>query len=233
MSEVQDMSASQSAEKFTFDRSFDDLDSGPELLNQDQVDSVRLEAFEKGRAEARGEIAALLERAITQLISETSVLQNNYEELKNNFDQESISLTFSIFEKLFPAFMEKHGQNAFQTGLQEALKACDMDRDITIRISPSLEKSLKDRLEKGDSKEGKKSSLKIQADESVSESQAFFDWEGGGLFYDQVAFTQSVEKALVAGGLIKKNEKIQENHTEVPEKEVEIQEDEKGGHKDV
>ena len=126
------------AEKFRFDRSFDSADALPELLNEEQVESVRLESFEKVRQQALGEIDSLLERSVTKLLSETSILQNQYEDLKKRFEGEAVSLTFAIFEKLFPAFMEKHGQGAFQDSFQEALKSCDVDRDIVISWSEWL-----------------------------------------------------------------------------------------------
>ena len=55
----------------------------------------------------------------------------------------------------------------------------------------------------------------------------------GGIFYDQLAFAQALEKALVAGGAIEKSEKVPEKHTKDSEKTLENQEDKKGENDDV
>lgn len=223
------------AEKFRFDRSFDSADVLPKLLNEEQVESVRLESFEKGRQQALGEVDSLLENSVSKLLSETSVLQSQYEILKKRFEEEAVSLTFAIFEKIFPSFMEEHGQKAFQDSFQKALKSCDIDRDIVIRVAPSLEEPLKDRLKKKNPKESaeQNKNIQIQGDDSLRETQAFFDWNGGGLFYDQLAFVQALEKALIAGGVIKKSKKTQEKHIENSEKALENEEDKKGEDDDV
>ena len=145
----------RSTKKFLFDtNNFDDgaykveVEDLPPLFTEEQLEAAKKEAHANGRLEAKREadrsreqtVAALL-KTLSQSIHPLIVAES---ERSAQFEAESVRLSLSLFQKVFPTLNIKQGMKEIESVIRSVLEERHGQAEIIIEVYPDYADSIRE-----------------------------------------------------------------------------------------
>lgn len=146
-----------SAKKFLFDvNNFDDgayqvvEEDLPPLFTEEQLEAAKKEAYANGRLEAKREADRSREQAIAALLKTLSLsihpLIAAESERAAQFEVESVRLSLSLFQKVFPALNARHGLKEIEFVIRSVLEGRRGQAEIIIEVHPDYADAIRDHV---------------------------------------------------------------------------------------
>lgn len=171
----------------------------PPTFTEAQMEAAKKQAYAQGHEDALGEskasrsqfIAGLLEKIAMQ----TQALFGQEDAREKTYEREAVSLSMSVFEKLFPIYHEKHGFTELQDQLLGTLKSQEGLKSIHIRVATSYAEGIGSFMSKL-SEKNSDLRFKVTGDESLPEGTVHVAWDDGGAVRDAHALAAQIQDRI-------------------------------------
>jgi flagellar assembly protein FliH len=179
-------------QKFLFDQhSFDEdhLDEEeeeippPPVFSEQELEDARSAAYEKGRNDGLNEAHQSREQNIEVILDRIADSFSQFyaceAERSDVFEAEAVSLSRTIFEKLFPALNAAHGLDEIFAIIQDVIKAHQNKPEILISVAPEYAAPIQDRLDKMSAAHAQKLYCHVSENDALKPGECQLSWKHG------------------------------------------------------
>ncbi len=228
---------------FFFDEHIFDDDAGRIDPNKPeyspvQMEQIRKEAFEKGKAEGQQEAQKSQiqqARALLQKIETDINKLFSSEDIRNNtFEAEAVHLCFSIHKKLFPYSTKVFGADEFKKTLQTALAQHNTPEKIKIELHQTMKEQIEEFISEQETTLDK--TVTLTTPPELSEHEYRVLWPEGGIISNRTLIVEKtfslLKEALAEKGINVHDEETSHNNqssdVEEPDSDISLQEQSNG-----
>lgn len=199
---------------FLFDKHvFDDdplkgLDDGdrPQYSRND-LEKIKKQAFEEGKKIGFEESEAGLTKNILSVIQkierDMTVLFAAEDDRHAKYETESVHLTHTLFQKLFPFLYQNFEKDEINTALEKALQDHNTPENIKIQMNPETIEGLNALTEKLEHRLHK--NITIAGDSTLTAGECHITWDHGGIIQNRDSIADKtfnhVKQALAERGI--------------------------------
>jgi flagellar biosynthesis/type III secretory pathway protein FliH len=225
----------KSSAKFLFETSFDDPENlvvveekAAPTYSQEKLDQAVAEAFANGHAQGLEEAKRGFEKQATDTLFRfeqvfQGVMQNYSADLQT-IKQKAASIAHVMLQKMFPDLTKKYGLEEIEKLITETvIQNIDVPK-LTIRVHPTLQLNLAERLSALAERVGYGGKINLIADSSLMGADCRVEWGDSGVEYvPSKIWQQAAEKFKKLIGDVKIEEKP-EVKVEANEPEIKAEE---------
>jgi flagellar assembly protein FliH len=189
------------ARKFAFETVFSaegevlrDASGFRSQFSAEEVEQARAEAFEAGRKQGEGAVAA----ALAALSQSMAALIARYDEEARQLRTEAVELAQAAARKAADTALDAFGRERIVDALTQALENLRGAPRLLVRIAPTLVGSLKSRLEDAAQLAGFDCALIVRADEAIAEGDVALEWAEGAIIHDRAEAFARIEDVVRA-----------------------------------
>ncbi|MBI1300151.1 MAG: hypothetical protein GC137_00695 [Alphaproteobacteria bacterium] len=199
---------------FLFDKHvFDDdplkgLDDGDRpQYSRNELEKIKKQAFEDGKKtgfqESEQKLTKIILSIIQKIERDLTVLFAAEDDRYAKYETESVHLTHTLFQKLYPYLYENFETDEINTALQKALHDHSTPENIKIQINPDTLAGLNALTEKLEHSLHK--NITIAADSTLAAGECHITWDHGGIIQNRqnIAYKtfSHIKQALAERGI--------------------------------
>lgn len=208
-------------EKFLFDTSFDServreakaraaaeaeaaAEPPPPTFNEEELEAVRRNAFDEGRAAGLAEAEQAQGRRLAEMVAALPQhLQNLAVEIESQADarrRSTLEAAVTVVRKLFPHLARDSGLDEVCAVIDSCLERLRDEPRLVIRCADADLDALKERVEASVQRSGFEGKLVFLADETVASGDVRVEWADGGAERNQADLWKEID-AVIARAL--------------------------------
>lgn len=176
----------------------------PPTFSEEELETVRSktesEAYSRGKADGLAESKASRDQMVAQIMQniaqDTSILFANEETRDQIFEREAVSLSLTIFEKLFPNEKEIHGFEELKNNISKILKRQENQSEIIIEVHPDAVEGVQKHIHDLNLHNHTQQRFEVNANESLNDQTCKMFWKDGGAIRDIDAIAQEIQGIL-------------------------------------
>ena len=194
-----------SGKPFLFDKNFFDDDSlaakaeenDPSIpeFTKEELENEKQKAYEEGKKAGFQESETGLTKNILSLLEkierDITILFAAEDDRKNLFETESLHLSYTVIEKLFPLYAQKYGEKEVHNAIKMALKKYNTPEKIKIELQEDMKESLEDYLK--NSEHDLSTKIEFSPNSHLQKNECRILWSNGGIIDNR---TTIAEKTL-------------------------------------
>ena len=202
-------------EKFLFNQHiFDEPEENePEIIeeppaptfSEEELEEARRstyeQAYQKGREEALAESKAsrgeMIARVLQKISNDTGLLFAAEHERDALFESEVIRVALSIFEKLYPVFMETQGSEQLRRVIADILKTQEEQSEIIVETCPDSAEGVEAFLSKMTLSGNAQTRISVIANPDLSQESCQLRWKDGGAVRDGSKLAEQIRAIMV------------------------------------
>ena len=209
---------------YCFDQEDEDNeeDQGPPLVyTEDDLEKKVAEAsekaFQKGFAQAAEESKNNQEEYIGKLLNkltqDVKTLYDTEEKRRSKFVQDSIVLAMASFQSLFPAMLEREGQEELQKFMEDVISRHDESSEIRIQVAPDNVENLYQRIK--DHPVLKNYMITVIQNDKLGQADCRIQWAHGGAIRNVSEIVKNIESEFRSYLDPEKDDKIKKDNQDV------------------
>ncbi len=177
----------------------EDIPPPPPVFSLEELEAAKQEAFAQGKIKGQEESAASRSAALAQtlqvLAREASQLFANEEAREKAYEQESVALTLSLFEKIFPAMKKTHGFEELKAAMESVLLHQSGHGTIEVVVSDVMKDGVSQFLERLSAKD-ERLQFKVIGVADMDEQSCKLSWGDGGYIRNTENMALEIQKIL-------------------------------------
>lgn len=211
-------------EKYYFNMNIFDEDGEDEheedvapVFSEEELEQARQKGFQEGKAqglaeaeESRNQIVA---HALDVISQHMTVLLEAETKREDIFEKETVRLTLTIFDTLFPLYQAQHGQNELIHSMKTILESQRNQREILVTTSPQTTEGVQKMLS-ALSERGINAKFTVTSDENIPETACKLAWADGGAIINHQQLAQEIKATMqqvLAGGATNRHDGEEQN----------------------
>lgn len=192
-----------------FTRNFDTELEDPSLAapkgpSPEEIEEIRREAFEAGRAQGRAEgvqeaaetLEARREAALERIVPALLGFLGDRDAHDQAIEAQFFDFAISVCEKVFPELLENQAHHRALAQLRRGLRMALGSRKIRVIMAPVDRDLLKADLEALSRQNDGEPRLQISTDQRLGSGDVRIEWDHGGLDYSFAALCSEILEAL-------------------------------------
>lgn len=190
-----------------FDDGYTDEPPPPSFSEQELADAKQkssAEGRQQGLKEAEGSQLKLTAQVLEQVRKQLVTLTAAEAEREKLFEQETLALCLSIFERLFPVYNKTVGFEELKQSISDIIKQQEGQNQVTVIVTPDVVGAIKTHLISM-KEAGFEIKFTVKGDETLAPGACRLAWsEGGALRNPQMLADEirtSIEQVLAKKGL--------------------------------
>lgn len=197
----------------------------PPVFSEAELDAAKRQAYAKGHEEGiteeRNSREQTLAKIMDRISASTATLFAQETAREALYEREAVTLTLSIFEKLFPVYQAAHGFEELKAQLQAVLESQSGQSSIHIKVSTGYAEGVENYM-KMISQKNEALSFKITVDESLDEGDIKLLWADGGAIRHVETMAQEIKTKLQevlagSGANVHDGDEVESQASELPE----------------
>ena len=193
--------APEAMNAFELEREVQSLRAEVERLRRDEAEElerVRAEAFDAGLAQARAEIDAALLAAVDALQASLEAVDDEVEAIAKQSTRDAAEIAVAAADLMAGRALEHAPESTIDAAIERVLEQAGRGPRIGVRVNPVLVERLEHLISNRTSRDRRRMSLTVIADEALAPGDAFIFWDKGGLQLDAGARRAKVLEELAS-----------------------------------
>ena len=193
----------------------EDLPPPPPTFSEDELESAKAIAHEKGRLEGVKEEREKREESIKQILATISqnfsTLFVNEHERERIYEEEALKLGLALLDMLAPTLEKTLGNETLKSIILETLQHQSKQTEIRIEVAPDniseIQEAINAIWSEGDTDAPP---YKITGNNDLNDGGCNITWQDGGMIRDPVKTAKEIREKITA--LLENREKTEENN---------------------
>lgn len=186
----------------------DDVPEEPDPLTETEIEALRAQAFEEGKAKGVAEAISAHDAA---LAAATAALADSIGQLLDHADaeialmrREAVELAVITASKLAPALIAREPAAEIEALVESCLEGLKTESHIVVRVAESLRDPLEARLSDIAARRGFTGRVVVAVEDAFAPGDVKVEWQGGGAERSLQAVLRTIDSIIerhVGGGL--------------------------------
>lgn len=172
----------------------------PPTFTEDEVDQLKAEAFEAGRAEGRMEAQAADERMAVLALEAAAAKMGELARLEaaaaDRNAREAIAVAVSVVRKMLPELARREGLGEIEALVAECIGRLTGEARIMLRVAESLRERVAERIEPIAARVGFEGRLLTAGEASLAPGDCRLEWADGGAERDSARLMGEIDGIL-------------------------------------
>lgn len=211
------MNLQSSVERFAFDRIFAMHPSDPSVNvgdleleisalkaeiallkseHREELSRARMDGFEAGLSQARGEREVALLSAVDALHASIEVIDAQFTEVSERVTGEATEVALAAADLLAGRAIEAAPSAAIDAAIGRVLGQVARGTELLIRVHPDLVADIEEKIALRQSQDRRKLNLFVAGDDTLALGDAMIGWEEGGLALNAAARREAIATEL-------------------------------------
>lgn len=179
--------------------------SAPIQYSAEELEAAKIHAHEQGFIEGKeqgftqGQTQAIsdhqtqIDTVLNAIESKLSEAALQYQDIKTQSAQDTLTLIQIIVSKLLPQWVAEHGLSALTADIQDVVNHIYTQKKITVRINPHMLTPVREKLNYF---LGKHEEVVLAPGENIEKHACEITWDGGGAEFGLEALAQKITQTI-------------------------------------
>lgn len=178
----------------------EDAPPPPPTFSEEELEAAKASAFENGRNQALREAQQSRDEQINLTIKQIAqsygdILQQESEREKR-FEEEAVSLSLAVINKLFPLFIEQRSQEQIKEFIGHILSQEQEQTQIVIEVKDDLADDISNHIGKVQANFVNPAQITVKPNPDLLAGQCRISWKDGGARYDLHRLAENIRAEL-------------------------------------
>ncbi len=191
----------------------EDLPPPPPTFSEDELESAKIIAHEKGRLEGIKEERGIRETTVKEILEAISKNFSNLfakEQLRENiYEEESLKLGLALIDALAPTLEKNLGIETLKAVITDAIKHQSKKAEIRIEVAPDNVAEIGHAIEAIWPEKEDMPKYKVLGKNDLNDGGCEITWQDGGMIRDPVKTANEIREKIAS--LLENPEKTEEN----------------------